>query len=127
MGEYLVRELRGDRGLLEERLAWIRERGVPNYFGAQRFGKAESNLHGAHVLFAGQAKRTPRHLRGLWLSASRAQIFNEVLALREAASPETARTLLEAALDQGGPAALALSMLPLTVSVRCPSSREIEL
>jgi tRNA pseudouridine13 synthase len=77
-----VRELRGDRGLLEERLAWIGERGVPNYFGAQRFGKAESNLHGAHVLFAGQAKRTPRHLRGLWLSASRAQIFNEVLALR---------------------------------------------
>jgi tRNA pseudouridine13 synthase len=55
---------------------------VPNYFGPQRFGRDYGNLRAAGDLFAGRIRRTGRHLRGLWLSAARSQIFNEVLALR---------------------------------------------
>lgn len=81
--EILVREL--DRETLvglDERLATIRARGIPNYFGEQRFGHDHSNLVRAHALFAGTAGRVPRHQSGLWLSAARSQIFNEVLAER---------------------------------------------
>lgn len=74
--------LSGDLDTLAERLAQIRRRGAPNYFGAQRFGNREGNLYASHALFTGQAKRVKRHLRGLWLSAARSQLFNEVLAQR---------------------------------------------
>ncbi|MFB1486774.1 MULTISPECIES: tRNA pseudouridine(13) synthase TruD [unclassified Thiocapsa] len=67
---------------LDERLASIRAVGIPNYFGEQRFGHDHSNLVRAHALFAGTAGRIPRHQSGLWLSAARSQIFNEVLAER---------------------------------------------
>ncbi|MEA3275214.1 MAG: tRNA pseudouridine(13) synthase TruD [Pseudomonadota bacterium] len=77
-----IRGLSGERDGLAERIERVRRLGVPHYFGAQRFGNGEGNLHGAHALFTGQAKRVGRHLRGLWLSAARSQIFNEVLALR---------------------------------------------
>jgi tRNA pseudouridine13 synthase len=77
-----IRDLTGPHDLLMERLALIHERGVPNYFGGQRFGNDDGNLRGAQALFCGQAKRGGRHLRGLWLSAARSQLFNEVLAVR---------------------------------------------
>lgn len=77
-----VRALAVDDAALDERLGQMRARGVPNYFGAQRFGNADGNLHAAHALFTGATRRVDRHLRGLWLSAARAQIFNEVLAER---------------------------------------------
>ncbi|UHD15360.1 tRNA pseudouridine(13) synthase TruD [Thiocapsa bogorovii] len=67
---------------LDERLAAIRVRGIPNFFGEQRFGHDHSNLVRAHALFAGSPGRVPRHQSGLWLSAARSQIFNEVLAER---------------------------------------------
>lgn len=77
-----VRDLRGDRDVLGERLESVRRFGVPNYFGAQRFGIRDGNLHAAHALFIGRAQRVGRHLRGLWLSAARSQLFNEVLSRR---------------------------------------------
>ncbi|RKT45091.1 tRNA pseudouridine(13) synthase TruD [Thiocapsa rosea] len=81
--EILVRELNRETVPgLDERLATIRARGIPNYFGEQRFGHDHSNLVRAHALFAGTAGRVPRHQSGLWLSAARSQIFNEVLAER---------------------------------------------
>lgn len=42
----VLREV-SDRADVEARLQAILERGVPNYFGAQRFGIAGSNLQGA--------------------------------------------------------------------------------
>jgi tRNA pseudouridine13 synthase len=39
-----VRDVDGDRGAVEQRLALIRERGVPNYFGEQRFGRDAGNI-----------------------------------------------------------------------------------
>jgi len=71
-----------ESAFLDERLEQVRGLGVPNYFGPQRFGNDQGNLYGAHALFNGHARRVGRHLRGLWLSAARSQLFNEVLALR---------------------------------------------
>ncbi len=77
-----VREVDLSPTELVARLESIRARGVPNYFGEQRFGHADGNLVRAQALFAGTAGRVPHHQRGLWLSAARSQIFNEVLAER---------------------------------------------
>jgi tRNA pseudouridine13 synthase len=85
-----LRDVEGDLDALEERVACIASDGVPNYFGSQRFGRDENNLRQADALFrAGRcgtaaqlARRISRHVRGLWLSAARSQLFNEVLALR---------------------------------------------
>jgi tRNA pseudouridine13 synthase len=64
------------------RIDLVRRRGVPNYFGPQRFGRDGGNLRAAAELFAGRAGRAGRHVRGLWISAARSQLFNEVLAAR---------------------------------------------
>jgi tRNA pseudouridine13 synthase len=79
-----VRQLGGDRSILEERLHQVAERGVPNYFGAQRFGREGQNLVRARELFAGTAGRPDPHKRGLYLSAARSEIFNRILARRVA-------------------------------------------
>jgi tRNA pseudouridine13 synthase len=75
-----LRDVRGDRAAVEARLARIGERGVPNYFGEQRFGRDGNNLALAEALFAGQ--RMPKAQRGFALSAARSEIFNAVLAQR---------------------------------------------
>lgn len=75
--ELTLRELDGDA---ESRLAAIAARGVPNYFGEQRFGHAGGNLDLAASLFAG--RRLPRERRALALSAARGFLFNEILAAR---------------------------------------------
>ncbi|AGA90122.1 hypothetical protein Thimo_1327 [Thioflavicoccus mobilis 8321] len=77
-----IGSLSGDRAALHERLARVAEHGVPNYFGEQRFGRGGANLERASALFEGRPGRVDRHRRGLWLSAVRAQLFNEVLAER---------------------------------------------
>lgn len=77
-----LRGFDGDLTTLAQRLDKVAERGVPNYFGEQRFGRGEGNLHRAQALFAGEMRHAPRHQRGLWLSAARSQLFNQVLALR---------------------------------------------
>ena len=77
-----VRGLEVSAETLEGRIAAIRARGVPNYFGEQRFGRGGANLARADALFRGAIRRPPRHQHGLWLSAARSQIFNEVLAAR---------------------------------------------
>ncbi|MCB1801655.1 MAG: tRNA pseudouridine(13) synthase TruD [Gammaproteobacteria bacterium] len=82
--EIRIRELDGDRDAAEQRLAVIRERGVPNYFGNQRFGRDGGNLQQADDLFAGRGRKPKRELRGILLSAARAQLFNLVLAERVA-------------------------------------------
>jgi len=79
-----VRGLEGPLDELPEILAGIAARGVPNYFGEQRFGKADSNFERARLWLVaqGEAPRKPA-LRSLWLSAVRSRLFNEVLAERQ--------------------------------------------
>jgi tRNA pseudouridine13 synthase len=76
----VLRNVDGDRRLLDERLAAVARLGVPNYFGEQRFGRGGSNVERARAMFDG--KRVQRHERGLLLSAARSFLFNEVLAER---------------------------------------------
>lgn len=79
----LLREFSGDAAGTEARLRTLVTRGVPNYFGEQRFGREGGNLEQARRLFAGEY-RAPRYERGLLLSAARSELFNRVLARRVA-------------------------------------------
>ena len=76
----VLREAQGDRALAEQVLQQIATRGVPNYFGEQRFGREGGNVAQARAMFAG--KRVDRDKRSFLFSAARSQIFNEVLAAR---------------------------------------------
>jgi len=62
-------ELDAHADAIEQRLQVIRERGVPNYFGEQRFGRAGTNLRLADEWASG--KRMPRHSRSLAISTIR--------------------------------------------------------
>lgn len=65
---------------LDARLALIRQHGVPNAFGEQRFGRSGDNVERARKVFAGL--RVRREEYGILLSAARSEIFNQVLAER---------------------------------------------
>lgn len=77
-----LRQLTAPRQEVEERLAAIAKRGVPNYFGEQRFGHDGGNLQ--TFVDRLQNGRLPRHLpkRDLVLSAARSWVFNQVLSAR---------------------------------------------
>ena len=76
----VLRDAQGDRGLVESRLQAISARGVPNYFGEQRFGRGGDNVANAMAMFGG--RRVARDQRSHLLSAARSQLFNRVLAAR---------------------------------------------
>jgi tRNA pseudouridine13 synthase len=78
--ELVLRDVQGDRGAIEARLEAIRARGVPNYFGEQRFGRDGGNVGNALAMFAGRRMR--REQRTHLLSAARSELFNRVLAAR---------------------------------------------
>ncbi|MGH8178046.1 MAG: tRNA pseudouridine(13) synthase TruD [Steroidobacter sp.] len=80
--EIVLRAFEGDAALLEQRLQAIRDSGVPNYFGPQRFGRAGHNLATALAWFAGETSTPERVERGFALSAARSAIFNAVVAER---------------------------------------------
>ncbi len=74
-------EMPGDREpRLARRIERIREQGVPNYFGEQRFGRQGSNLALADDWAAG--KRLQRQQRSLAISTMRSFLFNELLDAR---------------------------------------------
>ncbi len=75
-----LREVEGDRAQIEARLQAMTTRGVPNYFGEQRFGFDGGNLRKAVAMFAGRWVR--REERSLLLSAARSELFNRVLDAR---------------------------------------------
>lgn len=78
----VLREVEGDRGVLLERLQWVRDAGVPNYFGEQRFGNGGATLEQARRWVASGRRKVTRARRSLYLSALRSCLFNELLASR---------------------------------------------
>ncbi|MBT8444602.1 MAG: tRNA pseudouridine(13) synthase TruD [Gammaproteobacteria bacterium] len=74
----VIRDLTGDREELRERLVALRSHPVPNYFGAQRFGRDARNLD----LLAVPASQPDRDARSFALSALRSALFNMWLATR---------------------------------------------
>ena len=66
---------------LAERWQQLSAQGVPNYFGEQRFGIDGGNITRAKELFAGK-KVKDKKKRGIYLSAARSFLFNQVVAER---------------------------------------------
>ncbi len=77
----VIRELQGDHDALIERLEQIRARGVPNYFGEQRFGNQGRNIEQALAMFRGRRVKD-RNKRSIYLSAARSFLFNALVAQR---------------------------------------------
>jgi len=78
----VLRDVRGDRAAIELNLQAIASQGVPNYFGAQRFGHEGGNVEQGRAMLAREIRvRNPKK-KGIYLSAVRSFVFNEVLALR---------------------------------------------
>lgn len=67
---------------LIQRIARIKESGVPNYFGEQRFGRVMGNLIKAEQMLVNGLRVTDRFLKGMYFSAARSWIFNQILARR---------------------------------------------
>ncbi|WP_235015274.1 tRNA pseudouridine(13) synthase TruD [Oceanicoccus sp. KOV_DT_Chl] len=78
-----ARNLQGATDSLTQRIAAITGTGVPNYFGEQRFGFDGANLRKAQQWFAGEFK-PKRHQQGIYLSAARSWLFNQLLSQRVA-------------------------------------------
>jgi tRNA pseudouridine13 synthase len=78
----VLRDVMGDRGAIEANLQAVAAQGVPNYFGPQRFGFEGGNVEQGRAMLAREIRvRNPKK-KGLYLSAVRSFVFNEVLALR---------------------------------------------
>lgn len=78
----VLRDVSGDREAIEANLKAVASQGVPNYFGAQRFGHDGGNVEQGRAMLAREIRvRNPKK-KGLYLSAVRSFVFNEVLALR---------------------------------------------
>lgn len=76
-----IREFSGDSAEAEARLEQIRLRGVPNYFGPQRFGHGGQNVTRGFRLLSKRV-RLQRNKRSIYISAIRSFLFNHVLAER---------------------------------------------
>ena len=68
-------------------LDWIRERGLPNYFGAQRFSRGGDGLEVALEWLRGEAgtgprRRAPPFERKLFTSVVQAEVFNRYATAR---------------------------------------------
>jgi len=78
----VLRDVTGERDAIEVNLKAVASQGVPNYFGAQRFGHGGGNVTQGLAMLARQIRvRSPKK-KGIYLSAVRSFVFNEVLALR---------------------------------------------
>ena len=91
--QILLRDCEGSRDVFEQRLARIESGGVPNYFGAQRFGRGLSNLTQVQAWMDAELSGTspsggkaliPRQKfkRSMLLSAARSYLFNQLLSRR---------------------------------------------
>lgn len=75
-----LRDWEGDEQQFVYRLRQIGTEGFPNYFTEQRFGRDGQNISKALAMFKGQSVK--RQQRGLYLSAVRSWLFNQILADR---------------------------------------------
>lgn len=66
----------------DRRLESIARGGVPNYFGAQRFGLGGSNLSQARHWAQSDRPVRDRSKRSFWLSAARSALFNKIVSER---------------------------------------------
>ncbi len=86
---------------VDERLSLIAKGGVPNYFGEQRFGIAGQNLVEADRLLRRGRQRKIGGRQGIFLSAARSYLFNQVLS--ERVKQESWSQVLEGEVIPQGP------------------------
>ena len=79
----ILRDVTGDKMAWQQRWETICRKGVPNYFGVQRFGHAQNNINLIEDLFY-RRRRLDRVKRGLALSSLRSAIFNAICSDRVA-------------------------------------------
>ncbi len=78
----VLRDVTGERDAIEANLKAIASHGAPNYFGGQRFGHGGGNVEQGRAMLAREIRvRNPKK-KGIYLSAVRSLVFNDVLALR---------------------------------------------
>lgn len=77
-----LRDVEGDRSVIDARLQQIALQGVPNYFGPQRFGHDNGNLQAGEALLQQKPRRRLNYRESLALSAVRSALFNGVLGER---------------------------------------------
>lgn len=77
-----IRNIEGDQSQIDRRIELIKQRGVPNYFGEQRFGHNMNNIDHAQRLFESGKKPRNRQKASMYISAARSFIFNETLSYR---------------------------------------------
>lgn len=80
--QIILRDVKAERTVIEQSLNKIREFGVPNYYGEQRFGHEGRNVPNGLSLLQGEIKVKDRHKRSLYLSAVRSYLFNQILSKR---------------------------------------------
>ncbi len=78
----LIRDFKGSEDELKASIERIRQQGIPNYYGKQRFGRGGFNVQKAEQWFKGEFKVKGRQKRSIYLSAARSWIFNHVLSER---------------------------------------------
>lgn len=76
----VLRDVQGDVAAIDTRLQTIATRGLPNWFGEQRFGRDGGNVPAALAMFGGRRVRPDQ--RSMLLSAARSALFNRVLGAR---------------------------------------------
>lgn len=85
-GNRFTLRLRGvkDFGAARESLARLESRGLPNYFGDQRFGREGDNANFGRLLVLGERlpRRPDKFQRKLYLSAFQSRLFNRALVER---------------------------------------------
>lgn len=86
----IIRDLHEENGTedivarLQARLQRIKSEGVPNYFGAQRFGMYGRNIKQGIKLLAGELPKVKRNQKSMYLSSIRSWMFNVLLSHRVA-------------------------------------------
>ena len=67
---------------LDSVLKWIKQNGVPNYFGNQRFGTNGNNWEDGKKLIAGEMKMRDRKTREFLMGSYQSYLFNQWLCKR---------------------------------------------
>jgi tRNA pseudouridine13 synthase len=93
--ELLLREIEGSQAAIDANLTAIRDRGYPNYFGAQRFGHGGANVPQGVAMLRREIRVRNANKKGLYLSAVRSWMFNQVVAARIVAGDWTTPMLGE--------------------------------
>lgn len=78
----VLRNVKGDPAQINQRLELIRNQGVPNYFGEQRFGHDFDNVKQALHFFETGKRPRNRQKNSMYMSAARSYLFNNMLAQR---------------------------------------------